>query len=105
MSKQSLAQLRKELREALPKVGKMDRDSVVAHLAKLGKPEKKEEVAVVEKKVEKKVEKVISPSEKKKPSAEVAAPAKAARPAKGSPEMKEKMAKLREARLAKKSST
>ena len=100
MSKQSLAQLRKELREALPKVGKMDRDSVVAHLAKLGKPEKKEEVAVVEKKVEK----VISPSEKKKPSAEVAAPAPA-RPAKGSPEMKEKMAKLREARLAKKSST
>jgi hypothetical protein len=102
--KESVAALRKQLRESLPKVAKMPRDEVVAHLVKLGKrdaaaPVEKVAEPVAEKKVEKK-----KPSEKPSPppmKKEATEKAKSARPAAGSPEAKARMAEIRAKRKQK----
>jgi hypothetical protein len=106
--KESVAALRKQLRESLPKVGKMPRDEVVAHLVKLGKrgadpvaasaapvvAEKKAEPVAEKPKVEKKkAEKSAAPMKKEVPAATEKKPS--SRPAKGSQEAKERMAAIR----------
>ncbi len=105
--KESVAALRKQLRESLPKVGKMPRDEVVAHLVKLGKrsvdpvaapvvaekPKDKAEPVAEKPKVEKKkAEKSAAPMKKEVPATEKKS---SSRPAKGSQEAKDRMAAIR----------
>jgi hypothetical protein len=106
--KESVAALRKQLRESLPKVGKMPRDEVVAHLVKLGK-RNADVAAPVEKAVEKPTEKAVA-AEKKKAEKSAApmkkeVPAtekpKSSRPAAGSEEAKKRMAEIRSKRKPK----
>jgi hypothetical protein len=109
--KESVAALRKQLRESLPKVGKMPRDEVVAHLVKLGKrgadpvapvvAEKKAEPVAEKPKVEKKkAEKQSAPAMKKESPAATEKP-KSSRPAAGSDEAKKRIAEIRSKRKPK----
>jgi hypothetical protein len=106
--KESVAALRKQLRESLPKVGKMPRDEVVAHLVKLGKRGADVAAPVVAEKPKEKAEPVAEKPkvEKKKAEKQSAAPMKkevpaatekkpSSRPAKGSQEAKDRMAAIR----------
>jgi hypothetical protein len=103
--KESVAALRKQLRESLPKVGKMPRDEVVAHLVKLGKrgadvaapvvAEKKAEPVAEKPKAEKKKAEKQSPPAMKKESPAATEKPKSSRPAKGSQEAKDRMAMIR----------
>ena len=108
--KESVAALRKQLRESLPKVGKMPRDEVVAHLVKLGKrgadaaapvvaEKKAEPVAEKPKAEKKKAEKSAAPPMKKE--AVATEKPKSSRPAAGSEEAKKRMAEIRSKRKPK----